>query len=160
MTRADAPEAPRNVSLRLSRLLDLSPISVAAALAAGAANGPRFRASPIYALGIGVPRSAFASVWLRIRSISSPFRSPTIGPRRDMVSFPPDCCSSIAWERSRRRRWLPSALVAQNAIVHGALAGLALWSLASRRAIDREGPLAHSLATVMSGAKGFFMPMT
>ena len=58
MTRADAPEAPRNVSLRLSRLLDLSPISVAATLTAGAANGAAFALAPIYALGIGVKPSA------------------------------------------------------------------------------------------------------
>jgi hypothetical protein len=46
------------VSLRLSRLLDLSPISVAAALAAGAANGAAFALAPIYTLGIGVKPSA------------------------------------------------------------------------------------------------------
>jgi hypothetical protein len=42
----------------LSWLLDLSPISVVAALAAGAANGAAFALAPIYALGIGVKPAA------------------------------------------------------------------------------------------------------
>ena len=58
MTSADAPELPRTVKLRISWLLTLSPISVAAALVAGATNGAAIALAPIYALQIGVEPSA------------------------------------------------------------------------------------------------------
>jgi MFS family permease len=53
-TRADAPDLPRAVSLKLSWLIGLSPVSVAAALVAGAANGATFALAPVYALQSGV----------------------------------------------------------------------------------------------------------
>jgi MFS family permease len=54
VTRAFPPEQPRLVTLRLRWLIALSPISVAASLAAGAANGATFALGPVYALQIGV----------------------------------------------------------------------------------------------------------
>lgn len=53
-TRADAPEQPRSVTLRISWLIALSPVSVAASLVAGAANGAAFALAPVYALQSGV----------------------------------------------------------------------------------------------------------
>ncbi len=58
MTRADAPELPRSVKLRLSSLSSLAPISLIAALVAGAANGAAISLAPVYALQIGVKPSA------------------------------------------------------------------------------------------------------
>jgi len=57
-TRADAPDQPRAVRFKLSWLIGLSPVSVAAALVAGAANGAAFALAPIYALQSGVKPSA------------------------------------------------------------------------------------------------------
>jgi MFS family permease len=228
MTRADAPEAPRSVSLRLSRLLDLSPISVAAALAAGAANGAAFALAPIYALGIGVKPSAvplftvaivfgsavgvYPAGWLsdRIdrRAIMALVMTAGAAFEVALASLEPvgvplaalGFCVGLATytlyarrfarqrsgqdgrDGARFRRIAVRLLPGSD---HGAAVGFpgdarvrTLGSLRPerdrpwrvgrpraleprrRRAIDGEGPLAHSLATVMSGAKGFFMPMT
>ena len=224
MTRADAPEAPRSVSLRLSRLLDLS----LRRLAAGAANGAAFALAPIYALGIGVKRSAaplftvavvfgsavgvYPAGWLSDRIDRRVIMASvmTAGAAFEVAGEP-----RAGWRSARRARLLRRfgcvyALYARRFArqrsgqdggdgarfrriavrllpggYHGAAVGFPgdervrpLGSLRPehdrpwrvgrpraleprrRRAIDREGPLAHSLATVMSGAKGFFMPMT
>jgi MFS family permease len=58
MTSVDAPAQPRSVSLRLRWLIGLSPVSAAASLVAGAANGATFALGPVYALQIGMKPSA------------------------------------------------------------------------------------------------------
>jgi len=199
ITRADAPEAPREVKLRLSWLLDLSPISVAAALAAGAANGAAFALAPIYALGIGVKPSAVPlfTVAIVLGSAIGVYPAGRLSDRVDrrvimafvmtagaafeaaLASLKPvgvplaalgfcvglttyalyTLAVSLANDRAKTiemvlvsagllfiyclgaitapplaslamRAFGPSALFAQNAIVHGALAGFAVCSLA------------------------------
>ncbi len=60
------------------------------------------------------------------------------------------------------RAFGPSALFAQGAIVHVAIAAFALWRLARRRRAPRRSGESrpYSLTMEMSGAAGFFMPTT
>jgi MFS family permease len=54
MTSADTPEAPRSARPSRSFIASLPPVSVAASIAAGAANGSAFALAPVYAIGIGI----------------------------------------------------------------------------------------------------------
>lgn len=58
VTRADPPELPRSVHLKLSWFRTLAPISVAAVAVAGACNGASISLAPVYALRIGVAPQA------------------------------------------------------------------------------------------------------
>ncbi len=58
MTRAEAPEAPRAVRVKLSTLRKLPRLSAAASFVAGACNGASISLGPVYALQIGVKPEA------------------------------------------------------------------------------------------------------
>lgn len=55
MTSVDPPAPPRSARPRILWLVRTAPVSCAAALAAGAANGAAISLGPIFAVGIGMP---------------------------------------------------------------------------------------------------------
>ena len=58
MTTVEPPLDPKSVRIRLGWLARLAPVSAAAAVAVGAANGAVFAMAPIYALGLGLSPEA------------------------------------------------------------------------------------------------------
>ncbi len=151
MTSADAPTAPSEVTLRVSWLMSLAPISVAAALAAGAANGAAVSLAPIYALQIGAApeKVPYFTAAIVLGSALGVFPVGRLSDRVDrrlmmavVMSVGAACEVALALSQPQG-----AALTALGFLV--GLFTYTLYTLAASIANDRAGP--HELVLVSAG---------